>query len=170
MSIDNQPVSVRDLKSRFEQKDVNTDSQISSKNSTSNVHPNLGRVNSEQVHGSMQITQPQKIQRQRSKSESESKPELKPKSVLSKKGKYGEKLNKPRKSVTFSVDVCEDAGTSSNGVGGTARRDDEDSSSSASPVEIVGDQACMLCHKLGVELGQSYCEKCTYYMSKFAPS
>lgn len=182
-------VSVRDLKSRFEsnkaaRNDTNSetnDSRFSRSNSQYGNSSAMGRV---------------PFQRQRSKSESESQAQepRKPKSVLSKKGKNEDRLNKPRKSVTFSTNVClveaaDDWGIVSDhviqagyqsdeeGVGPNGSRqisehraEDTDSSTSNSPVEILGEGACMLCHKQGVEAGQSYCSKCTYYMSKFAPS
>lgn len=182
-------VSVRDLKSRFESNDgKNSCSDLRGRNP---VLPD-SRTNASQSSGPSESGRVP-FQRQRSKSESESQAQQpqKPKSVLAKKGKNSDRLNKPRKSVTFSTNVClveaaddwsvtgdhlNEAGYQSDEEGpdsrpiSAGRSDDTDSSTSDSPVEIIGDNACMLCHKQGVEQGQNYCSKCTYYMSKFAPS
>ena len=170
-------VSVRNLKSMFESGNGN------------NVR-NIGNTDSRTSLGSNEASRVP-FQRQRSKSESESlaQQSQKPKSVLSKKGKNSDRLNKPRKSVTFCTNVClveagddwlggviqtgyqsdEEEGPDSQQIS-TRRTDDTDSSTSDSPVEMIGDSGCILCHKQGVEQGQNYCSKCTYYMSKFAPS
>jgi len=196
-----QQFSVRDLKSRFESTTISDGGAGIGGVSSNNVDivGTNSRVNVAHPGSQLQavakakpppnakpaITGPKPtIQRQRSKSESESRAleSQKPKSVLSKKPKTGERLNKPRKSVTFNTDVhmlevtdtedCVSQGSRSKDsiLPGSRSREDTDSSSSSSPVEIVGDRACMLCHKQGVEVGHNYCDKCTYYMSKFTPT
>ncbi|KAL3876171.1 hypothetical protein ACJMK2_034042 [Sinanodonta woodiana] len=148
----------------------------------------------ENVRGQEQISKVSlTAYRQRSKSESENvRAKPKPKSVLAKRNKKCE--DRPRKSVTFSDNIAMIAAADSwesaiaaqmtsgyisdeeDGVHKLplrgARCDDEldDDDSSGSPVEVVGDSACSLCHKKGVEFGQSYCAKCTLYMSRFMPS
>lgn len=186
-------VSVRDLKSRFESTPGN-DRKDNNVNDNRGKNPGVvdSRTNVSQSSGSSESGRVP-FQRQRSKSESESLAQQpqKPKSVLAKKGKNSDRLNKPRKSVTFSTNVCSveaaddwlmtsdhvtEAGYQSDEEGPDARQisagrtDDTDSSTSDSPVEIIGDNACILCHKQGVEQGQNYCSKCTYYLSQFAPS
>ncbi|XP_052768343.1 uncharacterized protein LOC128208776 isoform X2 [Mya arenaria] len=182
-------VSVRDLKSRFESTRINdtqdwsSDSQGKAVNGSgsSGSNSNVGHVRPETT---APLQKPQvAFQRQRSKSESESKAQMpqKPKSVLAKKNKGGDRLSKPRKSVTFNTSVCLVEATGEwNSIHGdhdndvdteSERRgmhDDTDSTSSGSPV--VGDLACILCHKQGVEAGQAYCPKCTYYMQKYTPT
>ncbi|XP_060584859.1 uncharacterized protein LOC132740839 isoform X2 [Ruditapes philippinarum] len=196
---EHQPVSVRALTSRFESAKVTTDgnrtdSQTvhSVQNMVNNQHSQLGIVNSVPIDPRETARVP--LQRQRSKSESESLSEQppRPKSALSKRSKNSDKLNKPRKSVTFSADIClvsavdGNFGTLGNGnqmtfsgyqsddrlssqISCRKGNEDTDSSTSNSPVEVIGEGACTLCHKLGVELGSSYCAKCTFYMSRFTP-
>lgn len=181
-------VSVRDLKSRFESSnntDVKRESSTDSRGKPVGFPESRGSFTGSQSSDTGRVP----FQRQRSKSESESQAQQtqKPKSVLAKKGKNGDRLNKPRKSVTFSTNVClveaADAWDSEHMAGyqsdeegletrqiSERRTEDTDSSTSDSPVEIIGDSACMLCHKQGVEQGQHYCNKCTYYMNQFAPS
>ncbi|XP_053393052.1 uncharacterized protein LOC123564454 isoform X3 [Mercenaria mercenaria] len=194
---EHRPVSVRALTSRFESATVSSDSKTDNQsvncvqNVNSNSHSQLGPVNSVPVdpNGTSRVT----LQRQRSKSESESLAQQpqRPKSVLAKKGKNSDRLNKPRKSVTFSEDIClVSAADGSFGIMGNGnqmtyagyqgddkvtsqisyrKNEETDSSTSDSPVEVIGEGACTLCHKQGVEIGQNYCAKCTYYMSRFTP-
>ena len=207
---DSKPVSVRDLASRFESTGISdgnsktsaasSDSRINNvkrsqdfmyeketPNTSVNIHSKLVPSNSATDFASSgEILH----QRQRSKSESEflaPKPS-KPKSVLAKKNKHN--VSKPRKSVTFSANVClvaavdswhpsnddhvTEAGYQSDEEGTIYRprdsHEEEDSSTSAdSPIEHLGEGACTLCHKKGVQEGQSYCDKCTFYMSRFQP-
>lgn len=195
-SDEHKPVSVRALTSRFESATVSNDSRTencsakSVQNSESASQLGLVKTLVDPYENS-RVT----LQRQRSKSESESLavPDQppRPKSVLAKKGKSSDRLNKPRKSVTFSEDICLVSaadntwgvlGGGNNMAGSIYQSDnklsqisyrkteDTDSSASDSPVDVVvGEGACTLCHKQGVEIGQSYCAKCTYYMSRFTP-
>ena len=207
---DSKPVSVRDLASRFESSGI---SESSSKTTPANIDSQINGVNRSQEYMCEKRTQDGSVnlhcrivptisapdtssaiggmhQRQRSKSESEflASKLSKPKSVLAKKNKSS--ANKPRKSVTFSANIClvaamddwqplEDdhvtqAGYQSDEEDRMERfrgtHEEEDSSTSAdSPIEILGEGACTLCHKKGVQAGQSYCDKCTFYMSRFQP-
>ena len=188
-----QPVSVRALTSRFESATVSNDSTRTDgqaapgvQNIHNNQHLQLGPVNS--VPGDSREVSRIPLHRQRSKSESESLAEqpARPKSALAKKCKNNDRLNKPRKSVTFSADICL-VSAAENGNHTTlssgyhsddklssqisCRKGSEetDSSSSNSPVEVIGEGACTLCHKLGVEMGSNYCAKCTFYMNRFTP-
>lgn len=179
------PVSVRALTSRFECATTVSDSNNENvgmscvQHNTSCTPP---RQSSAVVdpHEAARVM----LHRQRSKSESESLAEQaqRPKSVLAKRSKNYNRLNKPRKSVTFSADIClaAEGGWATTGnsneeghvmvpqISGR-KTEDTDSSTSDFPVEVFGEGACTLCHKQGVETGQSYCAKCTYYMSKFTP-
>lgn len=196
---DSKPVSVRDLASRFESSGISDGNKAPVNRSQDlvcekqtpdtivNSHCKLGPSNSATDFSSaMDVMH----QRHRSKSESDflaSKPS-KPKSVLAKKNKGNS--SKPRKSVTFSANIClveavdnwslgdddngTEAGYQSDEEGCMEKSrgmpEEEDSSTSAdSPVEILGEGACTLCHKKGVQEGQSYCDKCNFYMSRFQP-
>ena len=203
-------MSVRDLASRFETSRI---SESSARTSSNNTDTQINGVNRSQEYVCEKWTQDSGVnshnkvgptisapdnastsgalhQRHRSKSESDflasSKPS-KPKSVLAKKNKSN--ANKPRKSVTFSANVClvaasdgwhpesgdhvTEAGYQSDEEGCTERlrnREEEDSSTSAdSPIEMLGEGACTLCHKKGVQEGQNYCDKCSFYLSRFQP-
>ena len=208
---DSKPVSVRDLASRFESSGIsdgnkppaaNNDSRITGVNRSQDVvyekQPQDTSVNSHSKLGpsnsATEISSAVGIMHLRHRSKSESdflapKPS-KPKSVLAKKNKVNVG-SKPRKSVTFSNNIClveatddwhsfdnhdhvTEAGYQSDEEGCVERsrgsNEEEDSSTSAdSPIEILGEGACTLCHKKGVQGGQSYCDKCNFYMSRFQP-
>ena len=201
---DSRPVSVRDLASRFESSGISDGNtapvsgvnrsqdvvcEKQTQDTSVNSHCKLVTSNSATEFSSAMGNM---AQRHRSKSESDflaPKPS-KPKSVLSKKNKVNTS-SKPRKSVTFSNNIClveatddwhslanndhvTEAGYQSDEEGGVERsrrsNEEEDSSTSAdSPTEILGEGACTLCHKKGVQGGQSYCDKCNFYMSRFQP-
>lgn len=178
-------ISVRDLKSRFETTTIRDTKDSGAADrippSSDRSHLAIGQTSSV---GSVQSRTQSKVfamQRQRSKSESESleRESQQPKSVLSKKDKTGDRLNKPRKSVTFSTNVClveasDDweggfHGDQELGVG-AGHPEEVDSSSSSSPVDMDDERACMLCHKHGIEVGTNYCTKCSFYMNQFQPT
>lgn len=194
-------VSVRALTSRFESANVSGENRNEDQRTRSvqmnnvNSHPHLTHNNS--VPSNLQQPSRVPLQRQRSKSESESLVQQppRPKSVLAKKCKNSERLNKPRKSVTFSDNICLVAAAHEFGTVGNSNHvtqsgyqsdeegrsrdmmsrissqkvEDTDSSTSDSPVEIVGEGACTLCHKKGVELGHHYCINCSNYLNRFDP-
>ncbi|KAL4239972.1 Protoheme IX farnesyltransferase [Mactra antiquata] len=198
-SEEDRQVSVKALTSRFETVNVisenkNEDSRTRSVHGNNfNVHPHLTHNTS--VPSNIQHPSHVPFQRQRSKSESESiaQQPQRPKSVLSKKCRNSDRMKKPRKSVTFSDNVCLVAAANDFGIMGnpvtqsgyqsdgeghnrdimsrisSQKGDDMDSSSSNSPVEVIGEGACTLCHKKGVELGHNYCINCSNYLNRFTP-